>query len=97
VFALGESDNRPDAVHKLYKEIRKLLQPFRGRRTSSDLSKILPEALRLRAERVSFGKIARKLCPEKHNHNKACTDRIRLALKDYSKTSREKSSNFSRN
>src|SRR5437762_8815439 len=90
VFALTETDQRPDAVHELYKEIRKLLQPFRGRPTSSDLSKILPEALRLRAQEFSFGEIARRLCPEKHKHNKACTDRIRLALGEYSKTSREK-------
>ena len=84
VFALSASDVYPDSVKELQKEIRRhrLMGPFRGRPSKSQISSILSDVAKLRSEKRSWLQIAQRLCPDRgsaHRCDKKCVDRIRVA------------------
>jgi hypothetical protein len=82
VFAVSATDNYPDAVSELHKEIRRLLEPFRGRPSKTEISSILSHVVELRKKGFSWLQTAQKYCPERgpaHRCDKRCADRIRVA------------------
>ena len=89
--ALAVTDRYPLAISQLYKAIKKLMEPFLGRKLSSELTEIVPNASKLRKQGVTWGRIAKQLRPEDYKkHPKRCTDRIRLAVRYYEEQLREK-------
>jgi hypothetical protein len=82
VFAVCATDKYPGAVRELHKEIRRLMEPFRGRRSESWISSILSDVAELRGKGLSWLQIAQRHCPDRgpaHRCDRRCVDRIRVA------------------
>src|SRR5438105_8356659 len=88
VFAVCDIDKYPNAVCELYTEIRRLMESFRGRPTKVEISGVLAETARLRENRLSWLRIAQRLCRDRSpNHicDRKCADRIRVATQSLAK------------
>ena len=88
VFAVCDIDKYPNAVSELYTEIRRLMESFRGRPTKVEISGVLAETARLRENRLSWLRIAQRLCRDRSpNHicDRKCADRIRVATQSLAK------------
>lgn len=59
----------------------------RGRPTNQEIQRLGKEAAKLRGKDLTYGQIARRVCPRRSEHGhrcgKNCADRIRQAAKRY--------------
>ena len=78
---------------QLVKWLKKETAKPPGRATSQSLQRVHQAAARFRAQGLSWGKITRRVCPQRedasHRCSRACEDRIRQGASRYLRSTRE--------